>query len=656
MSHPLNHPLNRPRPRPGVSAASRRRRRRQAARPAVRSDQLRLGRVDVPRGIPNRAAVFIFMRKMRGPLILVVATMCFGSIGLCLVPPPDGAPQLTAFQAFYFMTFTATTIGLGEIPYSYSTAQRVWVVFSIYLSVVTWAYAITRFMTLGQDSAFTSSRRAAAFSRAVSHLREPFVLVLGYGYTGRSVVKALDSRGRRMVVLDQDSNPIERVSTDLLGADTPAYAADAKDPSILGVAGLDHPLCEAVLALTGDDEANLQIVMACRLLRPELPVLARVANRRPGSSMADFNPTAVINPFDDFGRYLLLSLHQPHSYRLITWLMSATGTELPPLPPPFALKRWLVLSDGPFGDEITDDLTAAGHEVTRFSPQKGATADLSLFNALVCGAASDTVNLALAAHARRTRPEVYLVVRTQSHQRLPLLEAFQPDSVFFPSDLVTRQILVHLVNPHYWQFIDNVMTQDDAWARDLTQRLAARLTTKSPQVQLLSLNRHETPAVARWLESDSLTLGDLFRSPQDRGQRVAAVALLLVRGDEQFIMPDESLPLCLDDKIVIAGRQHAFRLQTEVIYSDTTLGQVVTGRQIPTSWVGQWVARQSQRRDQSQRRGEPEPPQSPGLPKAPQTQKPPPGPGPQKAPQTQKPPPPPGPPNPPQTQKPPQSS
>jgi len=39
------------------------------------------------------------------------------------------------FDAFYFITYTATTIGFGETPFEFSYSQRIWVTFSIYLTV-----------------------------------------------------------------------------------------------------------------------------------------------------------------------------------------------------------------------------------------------------------------------------------------------------------------------------------------------------------------------------------------------------------------------------------------------------------------------------------------------------------------------------------------
>ena len=51
----------------------------------------------------------------------------------------------------------------------------------------------------------------------------------------------------------------------------PALVADAGDPGQLAVAGLDHPACEGVLALTEDDEANLAVAQTVALLRPGCP-------------------------------------------------------------------------------------------------------------------------------------------------------------------------------------------------------------------------------------------------------------------------------------------------------------------------------------------------------------------------------------------------
>ena len=114
------------------------------------------------------------------------------------------------FDAFYFMSYTATTIGFGELPYPFTYSQRMWVTISIYLTVIGWAYAIGSLLALLQDRAFRSALALQHFSRKVSRLREPFVLVAGYGRTGELLGHSLDALGRRIVVVDKDDRADRR--------------------------------------------------------------------------------------------------------------------------------------------------------------------------------------------------------------------------------------------------------------------------------------------------------------------------------------------------------------------------------------------------------------------------------------------------------------
>jgi len=118
------------------------------------------------------------LRRMRAPLIVLICTFAIGVFGLTLVPgmTPEGEPwRMDVFDAFYFMSYTASTIGYGEIPYPFSTGQRLWVTFSIYLSVVAWAYAITAVFALIGDKGFKTALTTQRFVRVVRNIREPCI-------------------------------------------------------------------------------------------------------------------------------------------------------------------------------------------------------------------------------------------------------------------------------------------------------------------------------------------------------------------------------------------------------------------------------------------------------------------------------------------------
>ena len=136
------------------------------------------------------SVVFIAFRRLRAPIITLVLIFAVGISGLVLIPgaAENGAPwHMTFAEAFYFMSYTATTIGFGEIPRGFSANQRLWVTLLIFASVVGWAYLVASLLAIARDSAFRSAIEEARFARAIRRLREPFYLVCGFGETGALV-------------------------------------------------------------------------------------------------------------------------------------------------------------------------------------------------------------------------------------------------------------------------------------------------------------------------------------------------------------------------------------------------------------------------------------------------------------------------------------
>ena len=78
------------------------------------------------------STIFLVMRRMRAPLITLIVIFSVSVIGLTLITGVDanGQPaRISLFESFYFMSYTATTIGFGELPWPFTPAQRLWVTF-----------------------------------------------------------------------------------------------------------------------------------------------------------------------------------------------------------------------------------------------------------------------------------------------------------------------------------------------------------------------------------------------------------------------------------------------------------------------------------------------------------------------------------------------
>jgi voltage-gated potassium channel len=552
------------------------------------------------------ATIFLIMRRMRTPLIVLIVIFAVSVLGLTLIPGQDaeGRPwDMGFFDAFYVMSYTASTIGFGEIPYPFTYNQRMWVTISIYLTVIGWAYAIGSLLALLQDRAFRSALALQQFRRKVARLREPFVLVAGYGRTGELLGHSLDALGRRFVVLDPVSERIDGLELDSYHADVPGLAADARDPGHLAVAGLDHGSCEAVVALTDDEEANLAIVMAAALLRPELPVIARVTSRNLAERMQAFGSPSLVNPFDRFGDHLRLALRAPASYQLLTWLESGPGGALTGRGSPPRDGRWIVCGYGRLGRELTADLRAEGLEVTVIEarptdvedpallvgdgsdPWVLAQADLDRAVGLVAGTDNDTTNLSLVAAARRSKPSLFIAARQNRAASAPLFAAMDLDALLVPSELIAHEVYAQLSTPLLWRFLREMPAKGDAWAAELIDRLKGLCGTHLQSLWKVRLTPQEAPTLGGWLAWGSARLGDLLRNPENRDEPLHAVTLVVLRRREAFLAPGPDFLLAAGDELLFAGWAAARRALGTILFVDSVREYVVTGRRVPSSWI-----------------------------------------------------------------------
>jgi voltage-gated potassium channel len=552
------------------------------------------------RAVPSTGAIFLVLRRMRVPFIVLILVFSISMLGLTLIPgeqPDGGTEPMSFFDAFYFMSYTATTIGFGEIPYPLTIDQRLWVTFSIYLAVIGWAYAIGTLLSLLQDRAFRKAVETQRFARQVARIPEPFLALVGYGEAGALVARTLDARGRRLVVVDRSQDRIDALALESLRADAPALSANTRDPDTLMLAGLTNPRCEGVLALTDDDESNLAVVQAVHLIRPGLPVVARAEKLATSRRMEPFGGPTVVNPFDAFGDRLRVALRTPSLAQLVDWLILPPGMPLPVHTDPPEPGAWVVVGSLRAVGEVVDDLQGMGVPVTVVDPGSAASegtgpeepgfADLAARAVGIVGAADrDTLTVSYVDAARRANPEIVVVARQESPANDALFAALAPDVLLVPSEVVAREVLERLSNPHLWQFLQSAKEQSEPWAAQVLHDLVARVGEPSPTVWEVLIDEAQAPALCRHLAAGPVTLGQLMASPWVRSERLGLMALMLERGPERILVPDESLEVAVGDMLLMAGASGTQRAWDATLYEDDSLAYVLSGEAVATSWWG----------------------------------------------------------------------
>lgn len=566
-------------------------------------------------GSMSGSIVFLALRRLRAPLLYLIAVFAVGIAGLALIPGADEqgrAWRMSLFEAFYFMAYTASTIGFGEIPRAFNNHQRLWVTAMIFASVLGWTYMVARLLALSQDGAFRAAVVAARFRRAVRGLREPFYLVCGFGETGLRVGRALDTLGARFCVVDVAETRVQEIELMALTQDPPAIAADARQPDTLLAAGLCKPECRGVLALTNDDAANLAVAISVRLLNPELPVLARAMSRETAANMASFHTDQIINPFAKFGGYLALAIASPGSYRLLSWLTGLPGTTLrPETSPPRG--HWIVCGYGRFGREVVQAFRGQGLDVTVIDPEQAAPGGLKsvrgvgtepepLLEAgvarsvgIVAGTDDDINNLSIAVTARELNPSLFTILRQNVQANGPLFDAYEADITMVSSEIVANECLALINTPLLARFLAVVRERDDAWADRVIESLQAAIGDAAPEIWSVSIDAQDAAAIHRLLTAEGGTarLEDLARDPAAREQSLACMPLFLDRGNASQPMPEASTALRAGDRLLFAGRPGARRDQLSILRNLNVRNYCVKGTDLPGGWIWQRLNRRS---------------------------------------------------------------
>jgi voltage-gated potassium channel len=557
------------------------------------------------------SAFFVALRHLRAPLIVLIAIFAISVMGLVLIPGVDGQGKpwrMDFFHALYVISYTATTIGFGEIPYAFTDAQRLWVTFCIFLSVIGWAYAIGKLLTVLQGRSFRQAVTVQKFGRTVRGLNEPFYLVCGYGETGQLLCRSLDHLNIRFVVIDIDPARIDELDLQDYRADASGLVADARLPGNLLLAGLSHRTCQGVAALTNDDSANLAVAIAVRLLNPAIPALCRATTADTAANMASFGTRHIIDPFDKFGEYLALAIRSPGSYQLLEWLTGIPGTELAAerVPP---RGHWIVCGYGRFGQAVVRHAERENLDVTLIElrqPPPGIRlpwivgegtraetlreAGVERAVGIVAGTDDDINNLSIAVTARELNPGLFEVLRQNLQANRELFRAFGAEFTVVPSEVIAHECLAILTTPLLSRFLEIVKRKDDAWADRVVARLSGVLGREVPATWRVVVDSVHAPALVPVLRRTAATLDLLWRDTSNRELSLPCVPLMAVRDEQEIELPEGDFRLREGDQFLFAGLASVIPNQQLILRNINVLDYVLSGKETGGGWLWRKLA------------------------------------------------------------------
>ncbi len=574
---------------------------------SARARQGRAASAAAATGVTANPIAWLVLRRMRTPLLVVVCAYAVSVLGLTLVPGigADGMPVRVDFlHALYIVSYTATTIGFGELPNSFTEAQRLWVMVCIYLTVPAWLYTIGAILVLLRDPTLRQTFVEYRFTRSVARLGQPFYLLCGYGESGKELVQSLNDFYVPVTVIDIDPLRLNELTLNdqRYRVFVPGLCGDASEARNLLLAGLHDPLCRRVIANTGDDRANLKIAITSKLLNPRLPVIARTEHQEIAANMESFGTEQVLDPYRIFSDTLALAWRAPAAYCLQDWLL---GT--PQLPyhdvgaPPRGI--WILCGYGRFGRRLSARLESMGMHtvVIEKAPDIAdpparlvhgtGTEEATLREAgcdraagIVAGTDDDVNNLSIIMTARTINRRLFVVARQNQASNRDLFQALGADLTMNPRQVLATRIRALLTAPMLHEFLARVAEREDAWTARLLHGLRETVGgDRVPDVWAVHLSEQGAPA-ATWILGEArlpLCLTDLMRDPFAPARMLPCRALMLATRAGQLLDPAANTALGAGDRVLFCGRRPAYTRMRITLKNREVLYRTLTGRHLP---------------------------------------------------------------------------
>lgn len=558
--------------------------------------------------------VYLIFRRMRFPLLFLVIAYSTAMLGMVLIPgrDPDGNIwHMDFFHAFYFVSYMATTIGFGEIPYEFSPAQRLWTIFFIYVTVIVWLYSIGTVLSLVQDPGFRQAVTERRFFRAVQRIRRPFYLICGYGDTGSALLRSLTDRFQRAVVIDIDQQRINLLCLENHNEYIPSLVADASLPMHLQEGGVENRYCAGVVALTNENDVNLRVAITSKLLNPSLKVICRADSHDIEANMASFGTDYIVDPFDSFADHLAIAIHSPCLHLLYVWLTGHHRAALnEPIYPPKG--RWVICGFGRFGKAVYRRLIYEGLDVTIIEARPEKTgipessyvvgrgteavtlreADIASAVAIVAGTDDDSNNLSIIMTARQLNPNLFVVARQNLNYNQKLFEAIHADILMQPSTIIANKVRSLLAIPLLYTFMRKARHQRLDWVCALISRIAAIVNERVPEVWQFQVSQDESYALFnRLTEENPVRVKHLLREPRNRDDGLPAMVLLLVRDTTEYLLPDPEMELHVDDQLLLCGTESSINRMQWTLHNHQALTYVVSGHAMPQTYAWKQLRR-----------------------------------------------------------------
>lgn len=539
----------------------------------------------------NESSIWLFLRKMRAPLIVLNLAHAIPVLLLTLAPGIDtnaNPIHLSIFDAMYIVGYTATTIGFGEIPYAFTYPQRMVVLLTIYTAVPAWFYALGTLVSLFQDKTYVNAIKMNAFRRKVNRLGQNFIIVCGYNHASKLLIDQLNNDNfYRIVVIDKNHEKIEQLDIELYMPTIPSIEADASMTSVLKSSGIQSPNCKYIVCMFDDDQLNLKVSVRAHILNEKIRIISRSSVAQGSENLLNIGVDHVIDIFDIIAKRIDFAFRSPYLFNLLHWVhggnLHVSKSDILPT------GKYIVCSKGRFGktlQRVLDknsieytylDLNREIHEKMASDKDFFLQAGIKNASCIIAGTNDDAINLSIIATARGINPNIFAIVRENEIEEKSLFSQLRVDKIFILDQIAAIDVYNYIDRPLTLPFIKELEKLSSEQIKETLLRITTRIN-KRPALVEIHVNSAHMHALFTLCSDHTITIGQLLNDPYKNGKDLGIVILGIQRDHGEFILlPDENTCIAAHDHILLASNKESLNLFKTIVNHYYELYYVIHG-------------------------------------------------------------------------------
>lgn len=257
----------------------------------------------------HAGSIQMFLPQLKVAGITIALLMLLGTIGFRIT----GGPEWTVLDGLYMTALTISTVGFHEV-HPLGPEGRIVAMLLIFSGVGTLIYVT------GSVAEAVIKGRVFWRQRVINKAKvlSGHYIVCGFGRVGQAICRSLRHQGVDYVAISLEDPPNDTEDLVVVG--------DATDDATLITAGIKR--ARGLVAVLGNDAANIYCVLAARALKPDLFIMARCSEERSASKLRAAGAQRVINPYERGGVLMAQVMLRPEVVDYVEEVFRGAGLEV----------------------------------------------------------------------------------------------------------------------------------------------------------------------------------------------------------------------------------------------------------------------------------------------------------------------------------------